>query len=71
MLLDAKYYYANGTGELLGGPDPFTSYITALYFTLSSMTSIGFGNICANTNSEKLFTCFMMVAGCKCIASLD
>ena len=42
-----------------------TIYLTALYFTLSSMTSVGFGNVSANTNGEKLFTILVMIVGGK------
>lgn len=55
-----KPFFANGTG----GPDVTSSYITSLYFTLSSLTSVGFGNVSANTNSEKIFSiCVMMIGG--------
>lgn len=40
------------------------SYITALYFTCSSLTSVGFGNVSANTFSEKFFSiCTMLIGG--------
>lgn len=40
------------------------SYITALYFTCSSLTSVGFGNVSANTSSEKIFSiCTMLIGG--------
>ena len=42
-----------------------SAYITALYFTMTSLTSIGFGNVAANTDLEKLFAIFMMLFGCK------
>ena len=45
-------------------PDILTSYITALYFTCSSLTSVGFGNVSANTNAEKVFSvCAMLIGG--------
>lgn len=45
-------------------PDTFTSYISSLYFTTSSLTSVGFGNVSANTVAEKLFSiCAMLVGG--------
>ena len=47
------------------GADLQTTYLTALYFTLSSMTSVGFGNVSANTNGEKLFTILIMLLGGK------
>ncbi|CAO1302110.1 unnamed protein product [Diamesa hyperborea] len=39
------------------------SYITALYFTFSSLTSVGFGNVSANTSYEKIFCVIMMLIG--------
>lgn len=45
------------------GPDLQTKYLTALYFTLSSLTSVGFGNVSANTNGEKVFTILIMFLG--------
>ncbi|BFZ21773.1 hypothetical protein BsWGS_24811 [Bradybaena similaris] len=45
------------------GPDMMTSYITALYFTCSSLTSVGFGNVSANTNAEKIFSVCAMLLG--------
>ncbi|KAL0984417.1 hypothetical protein UPYG_G00141140 [Umbra pygmaea] len=52
--------YANST---LGGPSVRSSYIAALYFTLSSLTSVGFGNVCANTDAEKIFSICTMLIG--------
>ena len=40
-------------------------YITALYFTFSSLTSVGFGNVAPNTDTEKIFTIIVMLIGCK------
>lgn len=51
--------------ELEGGPDKSMRYLTSLYFSLSCMTGVGFGNVAANTASEKLFSVFMMIIGCK------
>lgn len=41
-------------------------YITALYFTFTSLTSVGFGNVAPNTDAEKIFTICVMLVGCKC-----
>ena len=44
------------------GPQNSEIYITALYFTFSSLTSVGFGNVSPNTDQEKIFSiCIMMV----------
>lgn len=45
------------------GPSIQTRYITALYFTLSSLTSVGFGNVSPNTNAEKIFSVCVMIIG--------
>ncbi|XP_033219889.1 potassium voltage-gated channel subfamily H member 8 [Belonocnema kinseyi] len=39
------------------------SYVTALYFTCSSLTSVGFGNVSANTTPEKIFSIMIMLVG--------
>lgn len=53
--------YTNGT---VGGPSMRSAYIASLYFTLSSLTSVGFGNVCANTDAEKIFSiCTMLIGG--------
>ncbi|XP_075036162.1 voltage-gated delayed rectifier potassium channel KCNH8-like isoform X3 [Mixophyes fleayi] len=49
--------------ELLGGPSLRSSYITSLYFALSSLTSVGFGNVSANTDAEKIFSICTMLIG--------
>lgn len=47
-----------------GGPSVRSSYVTSLYFALSSLTSVGFGNVSANTDSEKIFSiCTMLIGG--------
>ena len=46
-----------------GGPDKRMSYLTAMYFTLSCMTSVGFGNVSANTEFEKIFVIVLMTLG--------
>ncbi|KAI1885310.1 hypothetical protein AGOR_G00218830 [Albula goreensis] len=54
----------NGSGvELAGGPSVRSSYVTSLYFALSSLTSVGFGNVSANTDSEKIFSICTMLIG--------
>jgi len=52
------------------GPDVQSRYITSLYFTFTILTSVGFGNVAAVTNPEKIFTIFTMLLGCKSVCSL-
>ncbi|KPP70846.1 potassium voltage-gated channel subfamily H member 4-like [Scleropages formosus] len=51
------------TNSTTGGPSLRNAYIAALYFTLSSLTSVGFGNVCANTDAEKIFSICTMLIG--------
>ncbi|XP_038048828.1 potassium voltage-gated channel subfamily H member 8-like isoform X2 [Patiria miniata] len=53
-----------------GGPRNESKYITSLYFTLSSLTSVGFGNVSANTDIEKIFTIIVMLIGALCHAAV-
>ncbi|KAL0123177.1 hypothetical protein PUN28_007654 [Cardiocondyla obscurior] len=61
-----QYYYHNNTG----GPSIKSRYITALYFTFSSLTSVGFGNVAPNTDAEKIFTIIVMLIGSLMYASI-
>ncbi|XP_068428147.1 potassium voltage-gated channel subfamily H member 8 [Clinocottus analis] len=54
---------AGSFGVLGGGPSMRSSYVTSLYFALSSLTSVGFGNVSANTDSEKIFSICTMLIG--------
>uniref|UniRef100_A0A8C3AGK7 Potassium voltage-gated channel subfamily H member 5 n=1 Tax=Cyclopterus lumpus TaxID=8103 RepID=A0A8C3AGK7_CYCLU len=58
-------YNASGTGQWEGGPNKDTLYISSLYFTMTSLTTIGFGNIAPATDGEKIFSVAMMMVGCK------
>ena len=51
--------------DTTSGPDIRSKYITALYFTFTSLTSIGFGNVSPNTDAEKIFSIFAMLLGCE------
>nr|CDS16629.1 potassium voltage gated channel subfamily H [Echinococcus granulosus] len=53
------YYGANMTG----GPSRSSIYISSLYFTMSSLTSVGFGNVSPNTSNEKVFSIVSMLVG--------
>lgn len=59
--------WINNLAERLKVPIPnishSESYVTALYFTCSSLTSVGFGNVAANTVPEKIFSILTMLIG--------
>ncbi|XP_038154736.1 potassium voltage-gated channel subfamily H member 6 isoform X2 [Cyprinodon tularosa] len=61
---------AYNESDATSGPSVKDKYVTALYFTLSSLTSVGFGNVSPNTNSEKIFSICVMVIGSLMYASI-
>ena len=60
-------YLANDSSS---GPDVPSRYITSLYFSLTIITSVGFGNVAAVTDAEKVFTIFAMLLGCESYLSI-
>ncbi|XP_069717316.1 voltage-gated inwardly rectifying potassium channel KCNH7 isoform X1 [Phaenicophaeus curvirostris] len=78
--LSHKIGWLDSLGEQLGkhynksdassGPSIKDKYVTALYFTFSSLTSVGFGNVSPNTNSEKIFSICVMLIGSLMYASI-
>uniref|UniRef100_A0A673W6R1 Voltage-gated inwardly rectifying potassium channel KCNH2 n=1 Tax=Salmo trutta TaxID=8032 RepID=A0A673W6R1_SALTR len=62
-----KHYNETVQGS---GPSIKDKYVTALYFTFSSLTSVGFGNVSPNTNSEKIFSICVMLIGSLMYASI-
>ncbi|XP_065829990.1 potassium voltage-gated channel subfamily H member 1-like [Oscarella lobularis] len=72
------FYYFNGTfvngtvvnGTLEGGPSDGDIYVTALYFAIQSLTTVGFGNFSATTFAERLFAIFAMIIGALLYATI-
>ena len=50
-------------GTVVQTPTLASLYMSSLYFSLTSLTSIGFGNIAPNTTAEKIFSCVTMIFG--------
>jgi len=50
---------------------PASTYISALYFTCTSLTSVGFGNVSPNTNAEKIFSVIAMLIGGETVVCYD
>ncbi|XP_032580943.1 potassium voltage-gated channel protein eag isoform X1 [Drosophila sechellia] len=66
-----SYIWSNDTGpELVNGPSRKSMYVTALYFTMTCMTSVGFGNVAAETDNEKVFTICMMIIAALLYATI-
>lgn len=53
-------------GTIVESPTLASLYMSSLYFSLTSLTSIGFGNIAPNTTAEKVFSCVTMIFGGRC-----
>lgn len=68
--LAEKYNTVYDQDVVDSGPDMSSKYLTALFFTLTSLTSVGFGNVAPTTNGEKCFSIIAMLLGCKIISSL-
>lgn len=67
------YKLKNGTDDVdpTTGPTIPSKYVSALYYTLTSLTTIGFGNIAPNTTAEKLFGCITMLLGGETLFALS
>ncbi|XP_031786211.1 potassium voltage-gated channel protein eag isoform X16 [Nasonia vitripennis] len=67
-----SYLWTNASTapELVAGPSRRTMYVTALYFTMTCMTSVGFGNVAAETDNEKIFTICMMIIAALLYATI-
>ncbi|KAK7133243.1 hypothetical protein R3I94_015195 [Phoxinus phoxinus] len=63
-------YNGSGSGQWEGGPSKHTLYISSLYFTMTSLTTIGFGNIAPTTDGEKIFSVAMMMVGSLLYATI-
>ena len=61
---------SSNTTVIAGGPPTYSTYLTALYFTMTCMTSIGFGNVAAETDNEKTFCCCMMITSSLLYAAI-
>ncbi|XP_053373447.1 potassium voltage-gated channel subfamily H member 7-like isoform X2 [Mercenaria mercenaria] len=66
----ARQTHQGYKNDSYGGPSMESKYVTALYFTFSSLTSVGFGNVSPNTNSEKIFSILIMLIGSLMYASI-
>ncbi|XP_029022928.1 potassium voltage-gated channel subfamily H member 8 isoform X2 [Betta splendens] len=61
--LESPYFGLGGGNGTSSNLSIRSMYIASLYFTLSSLTSVGFGNVSANTDAEKIFSICVMLIG--------
>ncbi|XP_077863328.1 voltage-gated inwardly rectifying potassium channel KCNH6-like [Saccoglossus kowalevskii] len=63
----AEFYYKNDTSS---GPSITNKYVSSLYFVLTTLCTVGFGNISPNTDAEKLFSILTMLVGSLMYATI-
>ncbi|CAK9297251.1 unnamed protein product [Gordionus sp. m RMFG-2023] len=69
--LNISFSYTNSTPpKLVDGPSRKQRYISSLYFTMTCLTTVGFGNISPNTDAEKIFSIIMMLIGSLLYATI-
>jgi len=47
---------------------PGTQYVVSFYWAITTMTTVGFGDIVPTTNIERMYVVFAMLAGCSTFA---
>nr|XP_026694540.1 potassium voltage-gated channel subfamily H member 5 [Ciona intestinalis] len=65
-----KPYFIGENHSVFGGPTHKQAYIAALYFTMTSLTSVGFGNVAGNTENEQIFCVVMLIFGALLYATI-
>nr|QQY02608.1 potassium voltage-gated channel protein eag 2 [Cryptocotyle lingua] len=70
ILSDSKNGGTKKHVPLQNSVDKWSAYVTALYFSLSLLTTIGFGNVAAFTESEKLLSSVCMLIGALVYATI-
>jgi len=61
--LTRRHEADNVSTATLPRPSVAMSYLTSLYYTMSCITSVGFGNVSATTQYEKIFSICTMILG--------
>ena len=61
------WLWIHGFEPNLSNPD---NYVRALYWTITTLTSVGYGDIVPNGNAEMLFTIFLQLIGVGALAFL-
>jgi hypothetical protein len=55
-------------GTLAEGKSTFDAWVTCFYWAVTTMSTIGYGDISPQTTPERLLGCVLMVMACSCFA---
>ena len=58
-------------GDPTSGPSLRSRYLTSLYYVMTLCTTVGFGNVAANTDGERIFSICCMLMGGKSVRILN
>ncbi len=64
------HYCHKGVAETKPDATIFTQYITSFYWALTTLTTIGYGDVTPSTNSERTFVVIIMLFGAILYASI-
>lgn len=53
-------YFGSGSSDV---SDSTTTYIRAMYWAFTTLTTVGYGDIVARTNVQMIYTCFVQIIG--------
>ncbi|WZN64521.1 potassium voltage-gated channel protein [Chloropicon roscoffensis] len=69
-LPEFPFYCNGGISHVKPPASVFTQYITSFYWALSTLTTIGYGDVTPSTNSERSFVVVIMLFGAILYASI-
>ena len=69
-LIDTPEFCNEGIATITPDATPFTKYIASFYWALTTLTTVGYGDIQPQTNTERAFVVFVMLGGALMYASI-
>ena len=69
-LIETPDFCNEGIATITPDATPFTKYIASFYWALTTLTTVGYGDIQPQTNTERAFVVFVMLGGALMYASI-